>query len=321
VTVLGIVDFLQDLSFITAPRTGFLRCCTTIVTNMSVSVPDNVCKICNRAFSRKADCNRHRRLHYGIKPYACEVPGCGKRFAQFTALKTHRNVHTGSKPFTCGFAGCKSTFGDPSSCARHRREIHYPGEPFKCPFPGCTSRILRSSSFKVHLKKHGLDPSEYPGLSKRDQSPILVDVWQSTEPEGIQEGQVSSIGGSSCNEVVPLLGPPDSWDPFLSLQMDAVDPLIMQPELTSRVSCSSPLLVAPAPQIAPDYNAGYFLTPLRGSPGISSRYSSPMAPTPALTPESGLGFVGDVGVQLSPCYGTTQDWAASAWQDQGILFI
>jgi len=119
---------------------------------MNAFTPENVCKICNKEFSRKADCNRHRRLHYGIKPYACEAPGCGKRFAQYTALKTHRNVHTGLKPFKCGVAGCKSTFGDPSSCARHRREIHRPGKPFKCPVPGCTSSILRSSSFKIHLK-------------------------------------------------------------------------------------------------------------------------------------------------------------------------
>ncbi|KAI0000003.1 hypothetical protein BJV77DRAFT_939616, partial [Russula vinacea] len=96
---------------------------------------------CNKVFSRKADCNRHLRLHAGIRPYPCEVPGCGKRFAQYTALKTHRNVqYHGLKPFKCEFVGCKATFGDPSSCARHRREIHSPKKPFKCPVPGCSSR-------------------------------------------------------------------------------------------------------------------------------------------------------------------------------------
>lgn len=79
--------------------------------------------------------------------------------------------------------------------------------------------ILRSSSFKIHLKKHGLDPSEYPEFASRDQSP--AEVWQPTEPEGMQEGQVSSIGGSSHNQAIPLPGLPDSWDAFLSLPMDA----------------------------------------------------------------------------------------------------
>ena len=97
-------------------------------------------------------------------------------------------------------------------------------------------------------------------------------------------------------------------------------PLVMQPGLTSQVSCSSPMLVAPAPQIAPDYNAGNFLSPLRASPVISSGYSSPMASTPALTPERELVFMGNAGVQLSPCLGTTQDWTG-AWQDQGLLFV
>jgi len=290
----------------------------TIMTNSTSTVPENVCKICNKVFSRKADCNRHRRLHYGIKPYPCEVAGCGKRFSQYTALKTHLNVHTGLKPFKCNFAGCKSTFGDPSSCARHRREIHYPGKPFKCPYPGCASSILRSSSFKVHLKKHGLDPSEHPEFATRDRSP--AEVWQATEPEGVNQGQVPSIGDSSHNQAIPLPGPSNSWEAFFSLPIDT-DSLLMQPGLTSRVSSNSPLLVAPTPQIPPDYNAGYFLSPLRASPEASSRYSSPMAPTPVLTPERELGFVNDINAQVNPCLGTTQDWMSRAWQDQGMRFV
>jgi len=285
------------------------------------TVPENVCKICNKVFSRKADCNRHRRLHFGIKPYPCEVPGCGKRFSQFTALKTHLNVHTGSKPFKCGAAGCKSTFGDPSSCARHRREIHHPGKPFKCPYQGCTSSILRSSSFKIHLKKHGLDPNEYPEFAKRSQSPS--EVWQSTEPEGTREGQGSGIGESSHNQAIPLPGLPNAWDAFISLPMDTAEPPLMQPGLTARVSSNSPLLLAPTPQVAPEYNAGYFLSAPAASPEASgsSRYSSPMARTPVLTPEIELGFVNDINAQMNPCLGTVQGWMPSAWQDQGIRYV
>lgn len=202
--------------------------------------------------------------------------------------------------------------------------------------------ILRSSSFKIHLRKHGLDPSEYPEFASREQSP--TEVYQSTEPEGIREGQASSIGSSSHNQAIPLPGLPSTWDAFLSLPMDAgrsinmsflreltsccgplsptttADPLLMQPELTSRISSNSPLLLAPAPQIAPDYNAGYFLSPPRASPEASSRYSSPMAPTPVLTPE--MGFVNDINAQMNPCLvGTARDWMSSAWQDQGMRYV
>jgi hypothetical protein len=70
--------------------------------------------------------------------------------------------------------------------------------------------ILRSSSFKIHLKRHGLDPNDY-GFSKRDHSPA--------QALRIKEGQVSDlqVGDSSYTQAMPFLGPLDPWDPFLSL--------------------------------------------------------------------------------------------------------
>jgi hypothetical protein len=286
---------------------------------MNASKPENVCAICKKVFSRKADCNRHVRLHSGIRPYLCEAAGCGKRFAQFTALKTHRNVHTGLKPFKCDFVECNAAFGDPSSCARHRREIHRPRKPFKCPVPGCPSSIRRSSSFKTHLKKHGLDPSTYLRFSTPDHSP--VEVWQSIQPEGMMEGQVATPNGSSCNgEIslpVPELGLSELWDSF-SLPGDPSLPLILQPELSSVVSSSSPMLLAPTPRMAPE--SEQFFTP-RASPASSSGYSSPMTTTPALTPELGPGFLTDIGVQLNSYLPIAHDWARNPWLDHGIQFV
>jgi len=250
------------------------------------------------------------------------VAGCGKQFAQFTALKTHRNVHTGSRPFKCGFSGCRSTFGDPSSCARHRREIHHNRDPFKCSFPGCTSKILRLSSFKTHLKKHGLDPDEYPGLPKRDNP--FVEVWQLAEPQAMNEVQVSGLRDPTLNPDISLPDLPDAWDQFLSIPVNPSAPLVMQPGLTSEVSYSSPMVLAPSPRVAQTYNAGYFLSPPRPSPVSSSRYSSPMAPTPVLSPRIMPEFLGGIDVQSNPCSatGTTiQDWTASVWQGHGIQFV
>jgi len=290
---------------------------------MNAPKPENVCAICKKVFSRKADCNRHLRLHSGIRPYPCEVAGCGKRFAQYTALKTHRNVHTGLKPFKCEFVGCNATFGDPSSCARHRREIHHPRKPFKCPVPGCPSSIRRSSSFKTHLKKHKLDPSTYLRFTTPDHSP--VEVWPSIQPEGIMEGQVSTPNGSSCNREMSLLvhepGMPELWDsdPLLSLPVDLSVPLILQPELTSVVPSSSTMLLAPTPRMAPE-SEPFFASTTRASPASSSGYSSPMTTTPVLTPEITSALLTDIGVQLSSCLPTDYDWTGNAWLGHGIHF-
>lgn len=84
--------------------------------------------------------------------------------------------------------------------------------------------IRRSSAFKTHLKKHRLDPSTYLKSPTPDHSP--VEVWQSLQPEGIMEGQVSTSNGSSCNQEISLLVPGpgllELWDPdpIFSLPVD-----------------------------------------------------------------------------------------------------
>ncbi|TFK20341.1 hypothetical protein FA15DRAFT_577051, partial [Coprinopsis marcescibilis] len=80
------------------------------------------CDLCDAPFARRGDFNRHKALHLGLKPYACN--DCGKRFSQNSGLKTHLNIHTGAKPHRCNFEGCTRTFADPSSRTRHKRETH-----------------------------------------------------------------------------------------------------------------------------------------------------------------------------------------------------
>ncbi|KIM46407.1 hypothetical protein M413DRAFT_313701 [Hebeloma cylindrosporum] len=110
---------------------------------------------CGKVFGRKGDLTRHQQLHSGVRPHECEI--CLKRFSQASGLKTHKNVHSKEKPFACDFGNCRATFGDPSSCARHRKETHRRIIPYRCPMPGCRSSIKRRSAFASHLKKHGLD--------------------------------------------------------------------------------------------------------------------------------------------------------------------
>lgn len=52
------------------------------------------------------------------------------------------DLSTKLKPYVCGIQGCKSAFGDPSSCARHRKETHRNVGAYQCPHPRCKSRCL-----------------------------------------------------------------------------------------------------------------------------------------------------------------------------------
>lgn len=45
------------------------------------------------------------RIHSGIRPHACDWPGCGKQFIQRSALTVHARVHTGEKPHMCERCG------------------------------------------------------------------------------------------------------------------------------------------------------------------------------------------------------------------------
>lgn len=124
------------------------------------------CSICQRSFTRKGDRNRHEIIHENKKPFECEY--CSKTFAQRSALNTHLNTHTRKRPHVCKINGCKASFGDPSSCARHRKEKHNTTPPFICPVADCKTRIKRKSTFKKHLeKKHDYDTSAmFPSLSR-----------------------------------------------------------------------------------------------------------------------------------------------------------
>ena len=196
--------------------------------------------------------------------------------------------------------------------------------------PSALPSILRLSAFKAHLRRHG---EQYVETFMREEA--LAKVGGSTGLNGNEEEQATlqSFSGSQVNTLPRL---PDDWESFLSLPEDTcriidtpfIRELTFGPDTTAismglqaghfpGPSCSTtPLVLSPCPRFAPDSDNGYFLSPPRAPPLTSSQYSSPLLPTPALTPTIGLEFTSGVGALMSPCL-APQNWTQIPWQEDG----
>ncbi|CAL1701304.1 unnamed protein product [Somion occarium] len=110
---------------------------------------------CDKSFLRRSDMQRHlstHPTHPKHRNYKC--PDCEQGFNQRSALNCHINAHRNLKPYGCDIGPCTKAFADPSSRARHRKEMHS-GTVFKCPVVSCKSHYKRESIFTAHLKvKH-----------------------------------------------------------------------------------------------------------------------------------------------------------------------
>ncbi|CAG0924012.1 unnamed protein product [Notodromas monacha] len=88
----------------------------------------SVCQVCHKSFKKRADFQRHLRVHTGERPFGCDL--CEKKFSTSYALTSHKQqVHFPVKRVECHV--CNKMFANRSARNLHLR-LHTGDKPFVC---------------------------------------------------------------------------------------------------------------------------------------------------------------------------------------------
>lgn len=133
------------------------------------------CEKCGKKFKKKAQYERHIRIHSKNKPFVCEICGngfldkktyrkhvtrhdksrlhqctlCSRQFTHRYDLRIHTMIHEGKIPFQC--TECQQTFKYRNSLARHMR-VHAGIKDYKCQI--CAKEFYQSGHLNEHMKMH-----------------------------------------------------------------------------------------------------------------------------------------------------------------------
>ncbi|KAK6635535.1 hypothetical protein RUM44_000787 [Polyplax serrata] len=105
------------------------------------------CEYCDQEILGAQLYSRHKKEHFGNKPYPCSY--CEKRFRTSGAQKKHIRKHTGEKPYECN--ECFTKFAAKETLNRHRK-LHTGVRPFTCKY--CGKGFIQASQLRAHVFYH-----------------------------------------------------------------------------------------------------------------------------------------------------------------------
>ncbi|XP_028995413.1 zinc finger protein Rlf [Betta splendens] len=117
------------------------------------------CVFCRRHFVSAYHHRKHRRIHYGDRPYMCVVIGCGAKFSTSNELVTHKQTHGYQLNYQCELKGCYITYSDLGQIYHHEAQ-HFRDAGFTCCSAECKKFYFSKKEFIKHLSTHNISFSE-----------------------------------------------------------------------------------------------------------------------------------------------------------------
>ncbi|KAM4724099.1 zinc finger protein Rlf [Anableps anableps] len=117
------------------------------------------CVFCRRHFVSAYHHRKHRKVHYGDRPYMCVVNGCGARFGTSNELVMHKHTHGFQLNYQCELKGCYVTYSDLGQIYHHEAQ-HFRDAAFTCSGAECKKYFLSKKDFLKHLSTHNVTFTE-----------------------------------------------------------------------------------------------------------------------------------------------------------------
>ncbi|KAM8915339.1 LOW QUALITY PROTEIN: zinc finger protein Rlf [Spinachia spinachia] len=174
------------------------------------------CVFCRRHFVSAYHHRKHRRVHYGDRPYTCVIMGCGAQFRTSNELVTHKHTHGYHLHYQCELKDCYVTYSDLGQIYHHEAQ-HFRDAAFTCSSAECGKYYLSKKEFMKHLSTHNITFSEEDFEAQRKaKRKLLKTVTEATirsnksDTEETVKVETVSTSAVSCTS---FLSPSQSEEP------------------------------------------------------------------------------------------------------------